>query len=94
MNREMNSYLFMNFVFSATREIDEAIDHFEKRSPLIYGAREKMEKILRSSILKFHDETAVNRLNDDGDVEKKTGAELIHFDVDNPSTLLKKRKSL
>ena len=53
-----------------------------------------MEKILRSSILKFHDETAVNRLNDDGDVEKKTGAELIHFDVDNPSTLLKKRKSL
>lgn len=43
-------------------------------------------------ILNFHDETAVNRLNDDGDVEKKTGAELIHFDVDNPSTLSKKRK--
>lgn len=43
VNREMNSYLFMNFIFSATREIDEAIDHFEKRSPLIYGAREKMD---------------------------------------------------
>ena len=46
----MMSYLNMNFVYSATREIDVAIDHLT----LIFDAREKMEKILRSSILKLH----------------------------------------
>ena len=90
--REMMSYLNMNFVYSSTREIDEAIDHFEKRTTLIYGAREKMEKILRSSIMKFHNETSVKRIDDDENVEKKSGVELLDFDVDNAATMLGKRK--
>ena len=40
VKREMMSYMNMNFVFSATREIDDAIDHFEKRQTLIFDAQE------------------------------------------------------
>ena len=46
---EMMSFLNINFINSATREIDEAIDHFEKGNTMIYGARDKMERILRNS---------------------------------------------
>ena len=91
VSREMLSYLNMNFIYSATREIDEAIDHFEKRETLVFDTREKMEKILRSSILKFHMETAVKELDDEGNVVKKTGAQLLQFDVDDTTTKLSKR---
>ena len=86
VSREMLSYLNMNFIYSATREIDEAIDHFEKRQTLIFDAREKMEKILRSSILKFHKEGAVKELDDENNAVKKTGAQLLQFDVDSQTT--------
>ena len=46
--------------------------------------------------LKFHDETLCKKLIDDSDdddrVQKKSGAELLQFDVDNEATLLKKKK--
>ena len=93
---EMMSFLNINFINSATREIDEAIDHFEKGNTMIYGARDKMERILRNSLLKFHDETSCKKLIDDSDdddrVQKKSGAELLQFDVDNEATLLKKKE--
>lgn len=73
--REMMSYLHMTCMYSATREIDEAIDHFEKRATLIFDSREKMEKILRRNILKFHMETVVKELDDLGDTRKK---KLVH----------------
>ena len=91
VSREMMSYLHMNFVYSATREIDEAIDHFEKRATLICDSHEKMEKILRSSILKFHMETVVKELDDDGNTRKKTGAQLLQVNVDDLATRLRKR---
>ena len=91
VSREMLSYLNMNFIYSATREIDEAIDHFEKRQTLIFDAREKMEKILRSSILKFHKEGAVKELDDENNAVKKTGAQLLQFDVDSQTTKLGNR---
>ena len=96
VERKMMSFLNINFINSATREIDEAIDHFEKRNTMIYGARDKMERILRNSLLKFHDETSCKKLIDDSDdndrVQRKSGAELLQFDVDNEATLLKKKK--
>ena len=91
VSREMLSYLNMNFIYSATREIDEAIDHFEKRQTLIFDARERMEKILRSSILKFHKEGAVKELDDENNAVKKTGAQLLQFDVDSQTTKLGNR---
>ena len=54
----------MKFVIASARELIEGIDFFEKRAPLLHNAREKMETILRSQILKLHDETAVKEVDD------------------------------
>ena len=46
--------------------------------------------------MKFHDETSCKKLIDDSDdddrVQKKSGAELLQFDVDNEKTRLNKKR--
>ena len=64
VDREWMSLLKMKFVIASARELIEGIDFFEKRAPLLHNAREKMETILRSQILKLHDETAVKEVDD------------------------------
>ena len=52
-----------------------------------------MEKILRSQILKFHNETAVKKGADDLlNTYKKTGSELLNVNLDDKATRLSKRK--
>ena len=94
VDREWMSLLKMKFVIASARELIEGIDFFEKRAPLLHNAREKMETILRSQILKLHDETAVKEVDDiqEETIRKKSGPRLLEVDVDDKRTLLQKRK--
>ena len=84
--------LKIKFVYGGIRELIEGIDYFEKRDSLAQ-IRPKMGSLLRSQILKFHNETAVNEVeNDMISIHKKTGAELLAVNVDDKETLLSKRK--
>ena len=87
------TFLKIKFVYGGIRELIEGIDYFEKRDSLAHEIRSKMESLLRSQILKFHNETAVNEVeNDMISIRKKTVAELLPVNVDDKETLLSKRK--
>ena len=93
VDREWMTFLKIKFVYGGIRELIEGIDYFEKRDSLVHEIRSKMESLLRSQILKFHNETAVNEVeNDMISIRKKTGAELLAVNVDDKEMLLSKRK--
>ena len=77
---------------SAIRELIEGIDHFEQRSLLAHEVRQKMEKILRSQVLKFHNENGVKTADDELlHSTKKYGTQLLDIDLDDKSTRLPRR---
>ena len=87
------TFLKIKFVYGGIRELVEGIYYFEKRDSLAHEIRSKMESLLRSQFLKFHNETAVNEVgNDLISIHKKTGAELLVVNVDDKERLLSKRK--
>ena len=93
VDREWGTLLNLKFVYSAIRELVEAIDIFEQRKPILHFMYIKMESILRSQILKFHNEVSVTRADDNlENITKKSGSELLAIDVDNKETLLSRKK--
>ena len=87
------SLLNMNFIQAAIRELIEAIDYFEQRTFLLHEARRKMETLLRLQILKIHIEPAVKEADEDMETTRaKSGAELLEVNLDDQTTLLKKKK--
>ena len=90
--------LKIKFVYGGIGELIEGIDYFEKRDSLAHEIRSKMESLLRSQILKFHNETAVNEVENDMIGIRMYiyiyiyGAELLAVNVDDKETLLSKRK--
>ena len=88
------TFLKMKCVYGGIRELVAGIDYFEKRDSLAHEIRSKMESLLRSQILKFHNETAVIEVENDMmiSIRKKTDAELLAVNVDDKETLLSKRK--
>ena len=96
VDREMMSLFNIHFIHASIRDVIEAIDYFERRSFLLHAARGKMEDLLRKNILKFHQETSVKKLNvDDAEtVQNKKGKELLEVHLDDPKTLLTKKRVL
>ena len=94
VDREWMAFLKIKFVYGGIRELIEGIDYFEKRDSVAHEIRSKMESLLRSQILKFHNETAVNEVENDmiSICKKKIVAELLPVNVDDKETLLSKRK--
>ena len=92
VEREVMSRLKLKFLLSATKELIDGIDFFEKRTELLHSSRNKMEDILRRQILKFHEDPAVKNLDEEENTSsKKSGPELLKVDLENSETLLSKR---
>ena len=95
VEQEQMSLLKVLFLLAATRELVLAIDFFEQRTELMHKSRAKMEEVLRTQILKFHDESAVKVTDEESNsdnVLKKTGVQLLEIDLENKETLLSKKK--
>ena len=87
------SLLKVNFLLAATWDLVQAIDFFEQRRELLHKSRAKMEEILRTQILKFHDETVVRVADEEcNNASKKTGEQLLEIDLENPSIILSRKK--
>ena len=92
VEQEEMSLLKAKFLLAATRELVLAIDFFEQRTELLHKSRAKMEEVLRTQILKFHDESAVKVADAEFNyVSKKTGNQLLEIDLENKETLLNKK---
>ena len=92
VDQEPMSLLKVTFLLAATRDLMQAIDFFEKRTELLHKSRAKMEEVLRTQILKFHDESAGKVTDREGNsdiVLKKTGVQLLEVDLENEQTLKK-----
>ena len=59
--REEMSQIKLSFLDATLKDLVEGIDFLEKRTELIHVSRNKLEKLIRSQILKFHDDPAVKR---------------------------------
>ena len=77
------SLLKVLFLLAATRDLVQAIDFFEQRTELLHKSRAKMEEVLRTQILKFHDDSAVKVADEEGNALKKTGVQLLEIDIEN-----------
>ena len=92
VEREFDSKLKLMFVMAATREMEDGIDYFEQQATLLHENRGKLEDILRSQLAKFHDESVLKVLDEEGNVTKKRGSKLLDVKVDDEKTLLKKSR--
>lgn len=93
VEQEQMSLLKVNFLLAATWDLVQAIDFFEQRRELLHKSRAKMEEILRTQILKFHDETVVRVADEEcNNASKKTGEQLLKIDLENPSIILSRKK--
>ena len=92
VEQEQMSLLKVLFLLAATRDLVQAIDFFEQRTELLHKSRAKMEEVLRTQILKFHDDSAVKVADEEGNALKKTGVQLLEIDIENKETLLSRRK--
>ena len=88
MEKEFESLLKLHFIMAATRDLMEAIAYFEERENKIHLARSKMESILRLQLLKFVKKGFVENKDDEGNIEKKTGIELLNVKIDEEGNYL------
>ena len=88
VDQEFASMLKFEFVMAAAKDINDAISFFEERSNKIHLAREKMEMVLRTQLRRFLKQGTVHNVDDDGDLVKKTGPELLSVDVNDKSGYL------
>ena len=91
VSQEFYSLLRLEFIMASTKELNEAINFFEGRTNKIHIVREKMESVLRTQLLKFMKPGVVNNTDDDMNVVKKTGKELLSIDVYEEKDLLIKK---
>ena len=82
VEKEFESLLKLQFIMAATRDLMAAIAYFEERENKIHLARAKMESILRSQFLKFLKKGFVENRDEEGNIEKKTGIELLNVKID------------
>ena len=77
------SFWWLKFIFSATRDLNHAIDFFEEKSAHIHNTSDKLEQILCTQYRKVLDESELSILNDDTDeLVKKSKKELVNIDLD------------
>ena len=88
VDKEFESLLKLQFIVAATRDIMAAISYFEERENKIHLARTKMESILRSQLLKFVKKGLVENRDDEGNIEMKTGNELLNVKIDEDGNYL------
>ena len=77
-----------------TKDINDAVNYFEERTNKIHYVREKMEEILRGQLLKFMNRKVVHNVDAYGNIQKKTGAELLSIDVFSNDHLLSNKSVL
>ena len=78
----------LKFIFSATRDLNDAIDFFEEKSAHIHNTSDKLEQILCTQYRKVLDESELSILNDDTDeLVKKPKKELVNIDLDKAKKL-------
>ena len=91
VDQEFASLLKLEFIMAATQDLNSAINFFEERRNKIHVVREKMEDILMCHLTKFVKSNFVKNIASNGDVSKKTGAELLEIDVTNSDLILGKK---
>ena len=91
VDQEFASLLKLEFIMAATQDLNSAINFVEERRNKIHVVREKMEDILMCHLTKFVKSNFVKNIASNGDVSKKTGAELLEIDVTNSDLILGKK---
>ena len=93
VEREYSSLMNLHFIVAAIRDLIEGIDYYEMDKVLLHESRRKMEELLRNQVTKFHCETAVKMLHDDGEnTVLKPGPMLLEIDLANEDTLLNNKR--
>ena len=78
------------FVMYASKELHEAINFFEENNDNFHRIYKKMEELLRNQLLRFMDETVVQTIDDEGNVEKFDGRKLLSVDIEDDTKYLSK----
>ena len=68
----------------------EAIAYFEQRENKIHLAQKKMEDILRAQLVKFVKRSKLETVDDEGNVTKKSGNDLLLIDSNKEENLVSK----
>ena len=92
VDQEIYSLLRLEFIMAATVQMNDAINFFEGRTNKIHIVREKMEHVLRSQLLQFMKKESVYDYDEEENIVKKRGEELINIDVHDDNMLLNRRK--
>ena len=81
------------FVQFASKDINQAIDFFEEREDHAHEMFEKMEELLSTQIQKFMKTSVVKKIDEEGNIEYVSGADLLKVDLENKS-MWRNNKSL
>ena len=91
VDQEFYSMLRLEFVMASTKDLNEAINFFEGRTNKIHVIREKMESVLRSQLSKFLKSDAVYDVDEDRNVVKKSGSQLLELGVYEEKNILHRK---
>ena len=84
--------LKLNFIIFAIKEMEDGINFFEMSSANFHLMFEKIETLLRSQLLKYLNPNVVENIDDEGNIIKLDGKELLSVDVDKRENYLSMRK--
>ena len=90
VDKEFETLLKLVFVQASTRDVMEAIAYFEQRENKIHLARKKMEDILKAQLVKFVKRSKIETIDDEGNVTKKSGNDLLLIDVNKEENFVSK----
>ena len=85
--------LKLQFVKYAIEEMESAINFFEESTDNFHLIYEKMEKLLQNQLSTFIISTKLEEVDEEGNIEKVSGGDLLKIDVDKKENY-KKRKYL
>ena len=87
------SKLKLLFIQYASKDINDGIDFFGEAENHAHEMHAKMEFLLPSQIKKFMQDSAVQRVNEEGNIDTLCGIELLEVDT-NEKNKWRSRKSL
>ena len=85
--------LKLQFIKYAIAEMESAINFFEESTDNFHLIYERMEKLLRNQLSQFINNKIMEMVDEEGNIEKVSGQELLNIDVDKKEDY-KKRKYL
>ena len=81
VDREIMTKLKLNFIWSTSKYMIEALDFFEQNKVQIHNLHTKMTEVLVCCLKRFVQAEVVETMDDEGNLSMKSSRELLHADL-------------